>query len=147
MSSKPSLSAILFLSIAIAACGSDTGSMPIDGGGRPDLSSQPSSSPSDAKWTLTDGGECVGPAIGTCTLDQHPCAGQTVCRSCNAALGLWKIMPAWSCACASMTVSGSMGLYWVCPSQPVCTLDPGTFPDTFLDADCTVPAAIDAGID
>ena len=101
----------------------------------------------NAEWTLTDGGECVGPQTGPCTLDEHPCAGQSECRSCYAALGLWKIMPAWRCDCASMTVNGSTGLYWLCPSLPVCTLDLGTFPGTFVDSQCTVPAGIDAGID
>jgi hypothetical protein len=105
--------------------------------------SQPSPSPSDAEWTLTDGGECIGPQIGPCTLDEHPCAGQSSCRSCNAGLGLWKIMPAWLCDCASMTVNGATGLYWLCPSLPVCT--PG--PDTFVDSQCTQSARIDAGID
>lgn len=140
---KLRVSAIFLLSITVAACGSDSGAMLTDGAGSSDLSSQPSPSHSDAGWTLTDGGECIGPQIGACTLDEHPCAGQTACRSCNAALGLWKIMPAWLCVCASITVNGSTGLYWQCPSLPVCTLGP----DTFVDSQCTEPAGIDAGID
>jgi hypothetical protein len=148
--------AIVLLSITLAACGSDSGSLPVDSGADrmlTDVSDHEGPSTGElgvdltTKWTLTDGGECIGPETGPCTLDEHPCAGKTACRSCNAALGLWKIMPVWTCDCASRAVNGSMGLYWMCPSQPVCTLDRSTFPDTFLDNQCTVPAVIDAGID
>ena len=144
--------AIFLLSITLAACGSDAGTMPVDADAERTLTDgtdyeQPPTGEmgvdADARWTLTDGGECIGPQIGACTLDEHPCAGQTACRSCNAALGLWKIMPAWLCDCASMTVNGSTGLYWLCPSLPVCTLGP----ETFVDSQCTEAAAIDAGID
>ena len=144
--------AIFLLSIILAGCGSDSGPLPADSG--PDRSLTDGSDhegpptgdmgvDSDAEWTFTDGGECIGPQIGACTLDEHPCAGQTACRSCNAALGLWKIMPAWLCVCASITVNGSTGLYWQCPSLPVCTLGP----DTYVDSECTEPAGVDAGID
>jgi len=124
--------AIILLSITLAACGSGSGTMPTD---------------SAAKWTLTDGGECIGPSwppvYAACTLDEHPCGGQSVCRSCNSGLGLWAIMPVWSYVCASATVNGSTGLYWQCPSGPVCQLGPGTF----VDSQCTEPAVIDGGID
>jgi hypothetical protein len=129
---NPRRFAINLLSITLAACGSGSGTVPAD---------------SAAKWTLTDGGECIGtpwpPVYVACTLDEHPCGGQSVCRSCNSALGLWAIMPVWSCVCASATVNGSTGLYWQCPSGPVCQLGPGTF----VDSQCTEPAVIDGGID
>ena len=148
--------AIILLSIALAACGSGSGTMPADSGadrtltGGSDYERPPTGDvgvDSAAQWTLTDGGECIGPSwppvYAPCTLDEHPCGGQSVCRSCNAGLGLWKIMPVWSCVCANATVNGSTGLYWQCPSLPVCTLGP----DTFVDSQCTEPAGIDAGVD
>ena len=76
-------------------------------------------------------------------LTSPPCGGQSVCRSCNSGLGLWAVMPVWSCVCASATVNGSTGLYWQCPSGPVCQLGPGTF----VDSQCTEPAVIDGGVD
>jgi hypothetical protein len=152
--------AIILLSATLAACGSDSGPMPVDSAAERTLTDGSDNErpptgevgvDSTSTWTLTDGGECMftpwPPIYVPCTLDEHPCGGQSACRSCNDALGLWKMMPVWSCVCASATVNGSTGLYWMCPSQPVCTLDPGTFSETFLDSQCTVPAAIDAGID
>jgi hypothetical protein len=147
---------IILLSITLAACGSDSRPMPVDSGedrrltDGSDYERPPTGDvgvDSAAKWTLTDGGECIGPSwppvYTACTLDEHPCGGQSVCRSCNSGLGLWAIMPVWSCVCASATVNGSTGLYWQCPSVPVCQLGPGTF----VDSQCTQPAVIDGGID
>jgi hypothetical protein len=144
--------AIILLSSTLAACGSDAGRRPdgsdaqgalTDGGGGERPAVGETGRDLGSRWTLTDGGECVGPMFGACTLDEQPCGGQTSCRSCNAGLGLWKVMPVWLCVCASATVNGSTGLYWQCPSIPVCT--PG--PDTFVDSQCTEPVAIDAGLD
>lgn len=135
-------SAIILVSTTLAACGSDSASMPTDRAAQSDILSQ---SP-DVEWTLTDAGVCMSsiwpPIYLPCTLDEHPCGGQSTCRSCNAALGLWRMMPVWGCVCASETVNGSTGLYWQCPSVPVCTLGP----DTFSDSQCTQPAITDAGI-
>jgi hypothetical protein len=146
----------ILLSATLAACGSDSGPMPVDSAAErsiadgSDYERPPTGEvgvDSASTWTLTDGGECIftpwPPIYVACTLDEHPCGGQSVCRSCNAALGLWKMMPVWSCVCASVTVNGSTGLYWECPSSPVCQLGPGTF----VDSQCTEPAVIDGGID
>ena len=122
----------LVLSTTFAACGSDSGSM--------------MSVDSAAQALVTDGGECIVPRTGACTLDEPSCLGQTVCRSCNAALGLWKNIPAWVCTCGSTTVNGSTELNWLCqeiPGLPPCTLGP----DTFVDSQCTQPAVVDAGSD
>jgi len=148
--------AIILLSTTLAACGSDSGQMPVDSAAERTLTDgsvyeRPTAGEvgvdSSAKWTLTDAGECIGtpwpPVYVTCTLDEQPCGGQSVCRSCNSALGLWAMMPVWSCVCASATVNGSTGLYWQCPSIPVCLLGPGTFVDSL----CTVSAVIDGGVD
>lgn len=137
----------VLLSIAVAACGSDAGQTPADAGERSDLVSQPPPSPMDAAWTLTDAGECISPVWPpvhlACTVDEHPCGGQSTCRSCNAGLGLWGVMPVWPCVCTDMTVYGSPGLYWQCPGGPACHPGPGTF----VDSQCTKPSVIDAGID
>jgi len=142
------VSAIFLSSLGVAACGSDSGPSPVDGGGRLDLQSQPSPSPLDAEWTLTDAGECMSPVWPpiylACTLDEHPCGGISTCRSCNGALGLWRMMPVWPCACESATVNGATGLYWQCSSGgAVCQPGPGNF----VDSQCTVPSVIDGGID
>src|SRR5450631_3788360 len=111
--------AIILFSTTVTACGSDSGPMPVhsdaewtlsDGGNDERPPTEEVGADSAVKWTLTDGGECTGPAwppvYMTCTLDENPCGGQSVCRSCNSALGLWAIMPVWSCVCASATVNG-----------------------------------------
>ena len=142
------VSAIFLSSLGVAACGSDSGPSPVDGGGRLDLQSQPSPSPLDAEWTLTDAGECMSPVWPpiylACTLDEHPCGGISTCRSCNGALGLWRMMPVWPCACENATVNGATGLYWQCSSGgAVCQPGPGNF----VDSQCTVPSVIDGGTD
>ena len=120
MSLKSLACAILLLSIVFTSCGSGTGSTPSDGGG------------------------CTSPPepLSSCAVDQQSCAGPTVCRSCNSGLNLWALEPAWGCVCASMAMDGRVGLYWQCPSVPVCTLSP----DTFTDSQCTRPAVTDGGI-
>jgi hypothetical protein len=135
--------AMIVVLTAFAACGSDSGTTPSDGAVQSDALSQ---SP-DVEWTLTEAGVCMPstwPSIDLhCTLDEHPCGGQSTCRSCNGALSLWRMMPVWGCACASATVNGETGLYWQCPSVPVC--QPGI--GTFVDSECTQPAGMDGGID
>ena len=76
-----------------------------------------------------------------CNVDRQTCMGPVACRSCNSALRLWALEPAWGCGCGTNTVGGRTGLYWQCAiGPPVCT--PG--PDTFTDSRCTKTAA-DAG--
>jgi hypothetical protein len=120
MSLKSLACSILLLSIVFTSCGSGTSS------------------------TASDGGECTNPPkpLSSCAVDQQLCQGPTVCRSCNGGLGLWALEPAWGCVCASMAIDGTVGLYWQCPSVPVCTLGPGTF----TDSQCTQPAVTDGGI-
>ena len=74
-----------------------------------------------------------------CDVDQQTCVGPVACRSCNAALGLWALTPAWSCACATGTLNGKTGLYWQCAVSPDHTCTPG--PNTFKDSKCTMPAS------
>jgi len=78
--------------------------------------------------------------FASCDVDHETCTGPVACRSCNGALGLWDLEPAWACTCATNTVvGGKTGLYWQCVLRPVCTPGPGTF----TDSQCTMAA--DAG--
>ena len=97
----------------------------------------------------TDGDACTAQPqnFGSCPLEGQSCAGPTACRSCNGALGLWAILPAWFCTCAANTVGGSEGLYWACANAPVCTRGPSTGYPTFADSQCTIPSVSDAGTD
>ena len=95
--------------------------------------------------STADGGACTSAPVGfqPCSVPGSYCTGPTACRSCNAALGLWTIAPAWDCACTPATINGSMSLRWECPSEPVCAVGPGT---RFADSQCTVSASVsDAG--
>lgn len=147
--------AVILLATTLAACSSGSGSRPADAAAERSLSdgSDDERPPTEevgvdsgVTWTLTDAGECIVtsrlPIYEACTLDEHPCGGQSVCRSCNSA-GLWKIVPVWPCVCVSATVNGSTGLHWQCPMHPICQPGPGTF----VDSQCTLPAVIDGGID
>ncbi len=141
---KVHASAIILALTTLVACGSDSAPMRTDGAGQSEILSQ---SP-DVEWTLTEAGVCMPsiwpPIYLPCTLDEQPCGGGSTCRSCNAALGLWRMMPVWGCVCSNATVNGSPGLYWQCSSGgPVC--QPGIA--TFVDSQCTQPAVIDGGID
>ena len=75
-----------------------------------------------------------------CDVDHQICAGAVACRSCNSALGLWALEPAWYCGCEIGTLDGRTGLYWQCALPPACT--PGS--NTFTDSQCTI-AVRDAG--
>ncbi len=91
----------------------------------------------------SDGGVCSSQPqnFAPCNVDHQTCMGPVACRSCNGALGLWALEPAWACGCETNTLNGRTGLYWQCAlGPPVCT--PG--PDTFTDSQCTMAAA-DAG--
>ena len=93
--------------------------------------------------STADGGACTSAPVGfsPCSVPGSYCTGPTACRSCNTALGLWAIAPAWDCACAPDNINGSTSLRWQCPSEPVCTVGPGTF----TDDQCMVPSVRDAG--
>jgi hypothetical protein len=93
--------------------------------------------------STADGGTCTSAPVGfpPCSVAGSYCTGPTACRSCNGALGLWAILPAWDCACTTATINGSTSLRWECPSEPVCTVSPGTF----TDSQCTMPSIGDAG--
>jgi|SRR5712664_3632445 len=78
--------------------------------------------------------------FASCNVDHQTCMGPVACRSCNGALSLWALEPAWACGCETNTLDGRTGLYWQCALGPVCT--PG--PHTFTDSQCTI-AAGDAG--
>jgi hypothetical protein len=79
----------------------------------------------------------AGPSNGeSCDVDQQSCTGAVACRSCNGALGLFELLPAFSCECTTGTVNGKTALYWQCALIPACTAGPGAF----TDSKCTVPA-------
>jgi hypothetical protein len=71
-----------------------------------------------------------------CDVDQQTCMGPVACRPCNGPLGLWALIPAWSCGCGTTTLNGKTGLYWQCALPPACT----SGPNTFTDSKCTMAA-------
>jgi hypothetical protein len=69
-----------------------------------------------------------------CDVDGQTCTGPVACQSCNDALRLWDLRPAWSCQCETNTLNEKTGLYWQCAVPPVCAAGP----DTFTDSKCTI---------